>query len=102
MNQEYKLGGCKMIDINVQNKCLNLGWIPGIFCNFNCFWVECIKSNLHFPMEHILAGNLKKKDITTCLGHCTSTFWYEMFQYWTEFNLTNSVSTFEDIANQPI
>ena len=22
MNQEYKLGVCKMIDINVQNKCL--------------------------------------------------------------------------------
>ena len=23
MNQEYKLGGCKMIDINVQNNALN-------------------------------------------------------------------------------
>ena len=61
MNQEYKLGGCKMIDINVQNKSLKLAWIPCIFCNFNCFWVECIKSNLHFPMEHILAGNLNKR-----------------------------------------
>ena len=61
MNQEYKLGGCKMIDINVQNKSLKLAWIPLIFRNFNCFWVECIKSNLHFPMEHILAGNLKQK-----------------------------------------
>ena len=102
MNQEYKLGGCKMIDINVKNKSLKLAWIPRIFCNFNCFWVECIKSNLHFPMEHILAGNLNKKDIATCLGHCTSTFWYEMFQYWAELNFTNTVSTFEDVANQPV
>ena len=53
-------------------------------------------------MEHILAGNLNKKDIATCLGHCTSTFWYEMFQYWAELNFTNTVSTFEDVANQPI
>ena len=53
-------------------------------------------------MEHILAGNLNKKDTSTCLGHCTSTIWYEMFQYWTEMNFTNNVSTFEDVANQLI
>ena len=58
MNQEYKVGACKMIDINVQNKCLKLAWVPHIFYNLNCLWVECIKSNLHLPMEYMLAGNL--------------------------------------------
>ena len=44
INQEYKLGCCKMIDINVQNECLKLAWIPHIFCNLNCFWIEvCIR-----------------------------------------------------------
>ena len=99
MNQEYKLGGCKMVDINIQNKYLKLACIPHIFCNLNCFWVECIKSNLIFPMEHILAGNLNNKAIATHLGHYTSTFWY---QYSAELNFTNTVSTFEDVANQPI
>ena len=43
INQEYKLFGCKMIDINFQNKCFKLAWIPFIFCNLNGFLVECIK-----------------------------------------------------------
>ena len=75
MNQEYRLGGCKIIGINVQNKYLKLVLIPLIFCNLNCFWIECFKSNLHFPTEHILAGNVNKKDTATYLGHFTSTFW---------------------------
>ena len=81
MNQEFNLGGCKVIDISVQNKCLKLAWIRHIFCNLNCFWVECIKSNLQFSIEHILAGNVNKKDIEKYLGHCMSIFWYEMFRY---------------------
>ena len=85
MNQEYKLGGCKMMDINVKNKCLKLAWMSYIL-QFQLLLVECIKSNLHFPMEYILTGNLNKKDIAICLGHCTSTFWYEIFQYWAELN----------------
>ena len=36
------------------------------------------------------------------MGHCTSTFWYEMFQYWVELNFTSIVSTIEDVGNQPI
>ena len=68
----------------------------------NCFWVECIKSNLHFPIEQRLAGHSNKKDIATYPGHCTNTFWYEMFQYWDELNFTSTVSTFEDEASQPI
>ena len=32
-------------------------------CNLNNFLVGCIKSNLHFPMEHILAENLNKMDM---------------------------------------
>ena len=100
MNQKLKLGGCKMIDINVQNRFLKLAWITHIFCNLNCFWVECIISNLHIPMKHILAGNLNKKDTATFLGHFCMNFCMKCFN--TELNCTNTVSTFEDVAYQPI
>ena len=33
MNQDYKLGECRMIDITVQNKALKLSWIPCILEN---------------------------------------------------------------------
>ena len=63
MNQDYKLGGCRMIDITVQNKALKLAWIPCILENIDFFWVQCLQANLHFPIEHILLGNLNKKDM---------------------------------------
>ena len=28
MNQDYKLGECRMTDITIQNKALKLSWIP--------------------------------------------------------------------------
>ena len=63
MNQDYKLGGCRMIDITVIDKALKLAWIPCILENIDFFWVQCLQANLHFPIEHILLGNLNKKDM---------------------------------------
>ena len=63
MNQDYKLGGCRMIDITVQNKALKLSWIPCILENVDSFWVQCLQANLHFPFECILLGSLNKKDM---------------------------------------
>ena len=37
MNQDYKFGGCRMIDITVQNKALKLSWIPHILENIDSF-----------------------------------------------------------------
>ena len=61
MNQDYTLGRCKMIDITVQNKALKLSWIPFTLGNIDSFWVQCLQANLHFPIKHILPGNLNKK-----------------------------------------
>ena len=61
MNQEYKLRGCRMLNITVQNKSLKLSWIPCILENIDSFWLQCLKANLHFPTEHIILGNLNKK-----------------------------------------
>ena len=52
-----------MIDITVQNKALKLLWIPCILENIDSFWVQCLQDNLHFPIEHILLGNVNKKDM---------------------------------------
>ena len=82
MNQDYKFGGCRMIDIAVQNKALKLSWIPCILENIDSFWVQCLQANLHFPFEHILLGNLNKKDMEKCMGNCINMFWYEMLLYW--------------------
>ena len=103
MNQGHKLGGYKMMDISFQNKCLKWAWIPHIFCNFNCFWVEYINSNLHFPIEHILVGNLQKKCITSCLGLlCQINFGMKFSNIGLNLNLFNTFLSFEDVANQPI
>ena len=94
MNQDYKLGGCRMMDITVQNKALKLSWIPCILENIDSFWVQCLQANLHFPIEHILPGNLNKKDMEKCMGNCINIFWYEMLLYWSEL--------FQDVVNQPL
>ena len=62
MNQDYTLGGCKMIDITVQNKALKLLWIPCIFENNDSFWVQCLQANTHSPLNtYVLA--IKQKDM---------------------------------------
>ena len=62
MDQDHTLGGCKMIDITVQNKALKLSWIPHILKKTDSFWVQCLQTNLHFPTKHILLGNLNRED----------------------------------------
>ena len=47
----YDVPGRKMIDISDQNYALNFTQMPPIFCSFDCFCVECIKSTLHLPMK---------------------------------------------------
>ena len=63
MNQGYTLGGCQMTDITVQNKALKMSWIPHTFENIDSFWVQCLQASLHFPIKHMLLGNLNKKDM---------------------------------------
>ena len=41
-----------------KRKVINQDYIPK---NIDFFWVQCLQANLHFPIEHILLGNLKKK-----------------------------------------
>ena len=102
MNQDYKFGGCRMIDITVQNKALKLSGIPRILENIDSFWVQCLQANLHFPIEHILLVNLNKKDMENCMGNCINMFWYEMLLYWSELIYKDKISTFQDVVNQPI
>ena len=42
MNQDYKFGRCRMIDITVQNKPLKLSWIPCILENIDSFWMGSV------------------------------------------------------------
>ena len=100
MNQDFKLGGCRIKDITVQNKALKLLWIPCILENIDSFWVQCLQASLHFPIEHIFLGNLNKKDMEKCMDNYINMFWYEMLLYWSELSCKDKISTFQDVVNQ--
>ena len=62
INQDVAFIGCKMIDIIVQAKALKLSWTHGSLKTVIFFvCVQCAKGALHFPIEHIILGNLKIK-----------------------------------------
>ena len=70
--------------------------------NNESFWAEWLTSTLHFPVEEILKGNINKKDMKTCLGTYIHFFWYEMFQYLSEINLSHGTLAFEYFVYEPV
>ena len=99
-NKRQYIGGCKKIYITIQHKVLILSWIPYIFENIDFFCVQCLQANLHFLIEHILLGNLNKKDMEKCRCNCINMFCYEMLLHWSTLIFKDNISTLQDVVNQ--
>ena len=86
MIQDYRNGGLKAPDIYIMNKSWKLSWIPRLQNDISGNWKQIILDSLTSVggLDYLLACNFDAKKLPVTL----SSFWYEVFQAYSEINNT--------------
>ena len=95
--RSYHAGGLKMINVYNFEKCLKLSWLKYI-SNETKPWIQLLKHTV---------GNLSRIPIVGGDWHCCTRkelnpFWKTVFEYWSQFCVSQHVKTNEDIMSSSI